>query len=88
MQIYIFFLTIIVCMLEQFYIPLQVMFVVLRMSDNHYSDVMKGEMEGSFKDHKASISYTKIYNLLNADDRTELMDLIFWFDICTETQLS
>ena len=54
------------------------MFVVLRMSDDHYSGVMKDKDEVSVKDHKASISYTKVYNVLNADHRTELMDLIFW----------
>lgn len=56
---------------------LQVIFTFLQISQSHYHLIRgKGKVD---KTSKATISYTRPYDYMDAKDRTEILEVFFWF---------
>lgn len=65
------------CINNFFFTVLQVIFTFLQISQSHYHLIRgKGKVD---KTSKATISYTRPYDYMDARDRTEILEVFFWF---------
>lgn len=65
------------CINNFFFTVLQVIFTFLQISQSHYHLIRgKGKVD---KTSKATISYTRPYDYMDARDRTEILEAFFWF---------
>ncbi|CAC5363726.1 unnamed protein product [Mytilus coruscus] len=57
----------------------KIIFSYLQLSNKHYRD-LKGYEPGAVENMCSHIQYTQIFDIMEAEDRNQLLDVFFWLD--------